>query len=292
MHRTLATIADFLQHSTQRLQAVSSQPRRDAEILLSAVLECDRAHLIAYSDQAIDATAQDMFCHYLDRRLKGEPVAYILGQREFWSLMLLVDDSTLIPRPDTEVLVETALREWLHEEARVLDLGTGSGAIAIALAHERPAWCIDAVDANPEAVALALRNVELLDVPNVSVYHSDWFSAVREMTDAPDALFDLVISNPPYIAPDDPHLFSGDLRFEPLTALVAADDGYADLFRIAEQARGFLRSGGLLLLEHGYAQAAQLREKLQALGYGDIRTVDDYGGNERVTLARWGSASE
>lgn len=287
------TIADYLRLAADDLRGSGcEEARRDAEVLLCAVLECNRAWLYAYGDHYLDKTARDLFCHYVALRSKGEPVAYILGQREFWSLMLLVNDSTLIPRPDTEILVEQALQRGADMDiAYVLDLGTGSGAIALALAHEKPLWQVDAVDVSTDAVELAARNAERLDLSNVNVYCSDWFSSVRENTAAPDARFHLVVSNPPYIAADDPHLVAGDLRFEPHTALVAADDGYADLFLLARHAREFLRQDGWLLLEHGFGQGDRLRQYLCQQGYSDVQTVTDYGGNERVTSGRWSGRS-
>ena len=245
------SIAYHLHCAAENLRDASEDPRRDAEVLLGAVLECDRAYLFAYSDRIMDEAAYDIFQHYVERRKNGEPVAYIIGKREFWSLLLEVNDSTLIPRPDTEILVETALRHCTTEQAYVLDLGTGTGAIALALASEKSGWNIEAVDLHADAVKLATLNASNLALNNVRLYQSHWFEKVRTNTLVPDARFDLIISNPPYIAAADPHLARGDVRFEPHTALIAADDGYADLFAIAEQARDFLCDNGLLLLEHG-----------------------------------------
>lgn len=281
------TIGQLLQHAAGELRGVSESPRLDAEVLLSEVLECDRTYLFAYGDKSVDTTAHDLYAHYVQRRKQGEPVAYIIGQREFWSLMLLVNDSTLIPRPDTEILVETALRYCLLENANVLDLGTGSGAIALALASEMPGWNIDAVDVHDSAVELAALNARKLGLLNVHVYLSDWLSAVNTSSTSPDRRFDLIVSNPPYIDAGDPHLQQGDLRFEPHTALVAGMGGYADLYSVALQARDYLHPGGLLLLEHGFSQGDELRTFLAQVGYSDIFTVKDYGGNERVTVARW-----
>lgn len=281
------SIAQHLHCAAENLRDVCENPRRDAEVLMGAVLACDRAYLFAYSDRVIDETARDIFQHYVERRKEGEPVAYIIGKREFWSLLLEVNDGTLIPRPDTEMLVETALQRCIKAQATVLDLGTGTGAIALALASEKSGWQIEAVDFHADAVALATLNANNLALNNVSIYQSNWFAEVRANTRVLDACFDLIISNPPYIAATDPHLARGDVRFEPHSALIAADDGYADLFFIAEQARNFLCDNGLLLLEHGFEQAEKMRNYLQQLGYVDVQTVLDYGGNDRVAIARW-----
>ena len=280
------TVADFLRFAAEDLQGISGSPRLDAEVLLAAVLECDRAYLFAYGDKVVDDTARDIFRHYIERRKAGEPVAYIIGKREFWSLLLSVNDSTLIPRPDTEILVEAALRLCTRAQAHVLDVGTGTGAIALALASEKTQWHIDAVDINENAVALATLNAAQLRLENVYVYKSNWFSAVRTNTLLVEARFHMIVGNPPYIAADDFHLINGDVRFEPRTALVSADDGYADLFCIAEQAMDFLYAGGFLLLEHGFEQADRVRHFLLSVGYVDVETIRDYGGNERVTVGR------
>ena len=283
------SIAHHLHCASENLRDASENPRRDAEVLLGAVLGCDRAYLFAYGDRIMDKAAHDIFQHYVERRIEGEPVAYIIGKREFWSLLLAVNDSTLIPRPDTEMLVEAALERCIKERAAVLDLGTGTGAIALALASEKPCWHVEAVDLHADAVALATLNANSLALNNVRIYQSHWFSEVRHNTLAPHARFDLIISNPPYIAAADPHLSCGDVRFEPHSALIAADDGYADLFAIAEQARDFLCDNGFLLLEHGFEQAEKMRKYLQQLGYVDAQTLLDYGGNDRVAVARWPS---
>ncbi len=280
------SIAGLLQQGDSCLRAVSDSARRDAEILMGAVLERDRTYLYAYGDRLLDDTARDVFAYYLQRRLQGEPVAYIIGKREFWSLLLNVNDSTLIPRADTEVLVETALQYCQQEQAYVLDLGTGTGAVALALAIENPHWQIDAVDMQAAAVELAALNVRQLQLNNVHVYQSDWFSRVRMDSCVPSASFDLIVSNPPYIDADDPHLQQGDVRFEPRSALVANDQGFSELFAIAQQARNFLAGDGWLMLEHGYQQAEKLREYLRSLDYTDVKTLSDFGGNERVTIGK------
>ena len=280
------TVAACLRQGETFLHAASDTPRLDAEVLLGAVLERDRAYLYAYGDAPLDGTALDLFSHYLQRRAQGEPVAYILGQREFWSLRLHVNDCTLIPRPDTETLVEHALQLCLQESLNVLDLGTGTGAIAAALAVEHPGWHIEAVDCELEAVALAELNMAHLQLANVQVYPSDWFSRVAEASPLKPPRFGLIVSNPPYIDAEDPHLLQGDVRFEPRRALVAGEQGYSALFTIAREARAFLQPGGWLLLEHGYQQADRLRGYLLECGYRDVHTVTDCAGQDRVTAGR------
>ena len=275
IHRCLVQAAITLQHT-------SETSRLDAEVLLAAVLQRDRTYLYAYSETLVAEAIAQVFFQHVARRQRGEPIAHITGSREFWSLPISVNNSTLIPRPDTELLVETALHLCDKENARVLDLGTGTGAIALALAKEKDTWQIDAVDKQADAVQLAQHNADVFALCNVRIYESDWFIAV------PDSqCFDVVISNPPYIAADDKHLLQGDVRFEPRSALVAADEGYADLFFIVRTAKTFLCDAGLLLLEHGYAQGEKLRAYLQQCGYSNIHTVRDYSGNERVTHAVW-----
>lgn len=281
------TIAEILRQAEAWLAPASDSPRRDVEILLGAVLDKDRAFLYAYGETTLDTTARDLLAHYLARRSQGEPVAYIIGQREFWSLLLHVNDSTLIPRPDTETLVERALQLCLGHSLAVLDLGTGTGAIAAALASEHPDWHIEAVDCELEAVELAQLNMARHQLTNVTVYQSDWFSRVPEASRRQPPRFDLIVSNPPYIDAEDPHLLQGDVRFEPRRALVAGEHGYSALHTIAREARAFLQPGGWLLLEHGYQQADRVREYLRACGYVEVHTVTDVAGHERVTAGRW-----
>ena len=221
-----------------------------------------------------------LFDELFERRCGGEPVAYLTGVREFWSLQLKVSPATLIPRPETELLVETALSLSLPANARILDLGTGTGAIALALASEKSGWQITAVDCVDAVVELATENAQTLALDNVCVLKSNWFENVA------GEQFDLVISNPPYIDPDDRHLTQGDVRFEPKSALVAAQLGLGDLVLIAEQAVDHLQPGGWLLMEHGFDQGGAVAELMQLSGYTEVTVLQDLSGRDRATLGR------
>ncbi|WP_312154247.1 peptide chain release factor N(5)-glutamine methyltransferase [Lelliottia nimipressuralis] len=258
----------------------SESPRRDAEILLEHVTGKARTYLLAFGETLLTPEQEAQLAALLARRKTGEPVAHLTGEREFWSLPLYVSAATLIPRPDTECLVEQALARLPDGPCRILDLGTGTGAIALALASERPDCQITAVDVMPDAVALAQRNLARLGFSNVQINQSSWFSALAQHT------FEMIVSNPPYIDEHDPHLSQGDVRFEPLTALVAANDGLADIEHIITTAREHLVPGGWLLLEHGWTQGAAVRALFSAAGYASVETCRDYGGNERLTLGK------
>ncbi|NWD77608.1 peptide chain release factor N(5)-glutamine methyltransferase [Pseudomonas gingeri] len=258
----------------------SPTARLDAELLLAAALGKSRSYLHTWPEKIVSSEAALAFSDFLLRRRGGEPVAYILGQQGFWKLDLEVAPHTLIPRPDTELLVEAALELLPATPAQVLDLGTGSGAIALALANERPAWQVTAVDRVPEAVALAERNRQRLGLNNATVLNSHWFSALDGQR------FQLIISNPPYIASSDPHLAQGDVRFEPASALVAGADGLDDLRLIIAQAPQHLLADGWLMLEHGYDQAEAVRELLSAQGFSDVHSRTDLGGHQRISLGR------
>ncbi len=274
----MATVGELLRDA---MSLPGESPRRDAEVLLGHCLGKSRSWLYTWPESSVDETALARFNALLQRRARGEPVAHLTGLRDFWSLELEVDASTLIPRPDTETLVACALELQLPPRAAALDLGTGTGAIALALASERPGWRVTAVDANPEAVALAQRNAQRNRCEQVRILHSDWFEALGEER------FDLVVANPPYIADDDPHLAQGDLRFEPASALVSAESGLADLRHIVDAAPAHLEAGGWLLLEHGFEQGAAVRELLAARGFSTIETRRDLGGQERISGGRW-----
>lgn len=245
-------IDQALQQAAQQL-ADSDSARLDAEVLLSRVLNKDRTYLYTWPERELTCAEQQAFAQLVARRCQGEPVAYLTGEQEFWSLPLKTHRKTLIPRPETELLVEQALALEPGSRARVLDLGTGTGAIALALASERPGWQISAVDRIAESVSLAQENAARLNL-KIKVYQSDWFSAVPETE-----TFALILSNPPYIDAADQHLQQGDLRFEPTSALVAGERGLADIRHISKQALGYLTPGGYLLLEHGWQQAADVR---------------------------------
>lgn len=274
-----ATIATLLATARAQLAPVSPSAALDARILLAEALGVSDSYLFTWSDRSVDAAGQARFHAWLARRVAGEPVAYILGAREFYGRRFAVSPATLIPRPDTELLVELTLQQAGSTALRVLDLGTGTGAVAITLALERPQWQLVAVDRVPEALALAAANGTALGA-RVDWRCSDWFAAVPEC-------FDVIVSNPPYICADDPHLVQGDVRFEPASALVAGDDGLDDVRRIVAEAGVHLRAGGLLLLEHGYDQGAAVRSCLRQAGFDAVTTARDYGDQERVTWGRW-----
>ena len=269
----------WLHEAISQLQE-SESPRRDAEILLEFVTGKGRTYLLAFGETPLTDVQQAQLATLLARRQRGEPIAHLTGVREFWSLPLFVSPATLIPRPDTECLVEQALARLPSGPCRILDLGTGTGAIALALASERPDCEVTAVDRMPDAVELAQRNAAHLAINNIHIQQSDWFSAL------PDRPFTMIVSNPPYIDEQDPHLTQGDVRFEPLTALVAGDSGMADIVHIIQQSRARLEAGGFLLLEHGWQQGAAVRDAFIRAGYQAVETCRDYGDNERITLGR------
>ena len=273
----MVTVAQLLARSGE-LRDVAASYRLDTELLLCRVLARDRAFLYARPETELtDAQARE-FDYLFARRKGGEPMAYILGEREFWTLRLKVSPATLIPRPETELLVELALALVAEPAARVLDLGTGSGAIALALARERPAWQVTGIDSSAAALAVAEENRAALGLGNVQLRRRDWFDGDADR-------YDLIVANPPYIDADDPHLARGDVRFEPRAALVAAAAGMAALRAIIAQAPSHLGPGGWLLLEHGSTQGAAVRECC-AGALQEVRTWRDPAGCERVTGGR------
>ena len=277
----MATVRALLADAGARLAASSPSPRVDADILLGHVLQKDLTWLRMHDTDEIPEADCARFAAALARREQGEPVAYITGRRGFWSLDLAVDAATLIPRADTETLVEWALEllpRGVHAQA--LDLGTGSGAIALALKAERPRCVVSAVDRSPAALAVARGNGERLGLP-VRFIESDWYARLA------GERFDVIVANPPYIAEGDPHLVQGDLRFEPASALVAPEQGLGDLRHIIDGARAHLFRDGWLLLEHGHDQGRHVREILQEHGFAEVVSRRDLGGNERCSGGRW-----
>ncbi|MDO8465070.1 MAG: peptide chain release factor N(5)-glutamine methyltransferase [Gallionella sp.] len=312
-----SNIQNILRNDSKRLEAAlvsdADSARIEAQMLLQQVLDVSRAYLLAHPEQALDETQAAAYRTLLQRRLAGEPLAYILGEREFYGLNFKVTPATLIPRPDTELLVELALARiqppspptplpvpaggipaasgskaartgetgedgrQAGRGCRVLDMGTGSGAIALSIAHARPDIEVTAVDASQDAMEVARENARRLNLDNVRLLRSDWFSALES------EYFDLIVSNPPYIADGDAHLAQGDLRFEPRTALASGADGMDDIRRIVTQAREHLNGGGWLLLEHGYDQAGRVRALLQQAGFSEVFSAHDLAGIERVS---------
>lgn len=278
------TVGALLRDATRRL-AHSDSAALDAQLLLASVLGKPRSWLYAWPEHPLATHDVERFDQLLGRRALGEPVAYLLGQREFWSLSLQVSPAVLIPRPETELLVQTALQRGPSGPARAADLGTGSGAIALAFAKERPAWLIHATDRSLAALEVASANAARLGL-TVQFHAGDWLGAL------PALEFALIVSNPPYIEEGDSHLQEGDVRFEPRAALVAGHDGLADLRQLAQAAPRRLAKGGWLLLEHGWRQGAAVRELLAARGFVSVDTVCDGGGRERVTCGQWPGASD
>lgn len=268
------------------LQIASSQLKTEAaafeaQLLLQYVLGVNRAWLIAHEHDVLQPNIQVVFEALLNRRLAGEPMAYIMGSREFYGLDLLVTPDTLIPRPDTETLVEAALAK-ISDSANqtILDLGTGTGAIALAVAKHRPKVNVVAVDASAAALEVAKKNAATLAITNVRLMLSDWFDALL------GERFDLIVSNPPYIEQNDVHLTQGDVRFEPISALASGADGLDDIRHIVEHCLIYLKPQGWLMIEHGYNQADLVADLMAEAGLVSIKTIKDFGGNNRVTIAK------
>jgi release factor glutamine methyltransferase len=271
------SVAVLLAGARQRLAAQPAAPL-EAEVLLAKVLGKDRAWLFAHPGAAVTAERARLFLALLERRVRGEPIAYLLERREFWSLTLRVTPDVLIPRPETELLVQAALDHIPSDAAwRVADLGTGSGAVALAIACERPKCEVHATELDPAALRVAAGNVEALAPGRVRLHEGSWLEPLA-------GRFRVIVSNPPYVAAGDPHLHEGDCRFEPRVALTAGPDGLAAIRRIVRDARPFLEPGGLLALEHGFDQGAAVRMLMNQLGYRQVRTLQDLEGRDRVTV--------
>ena len=276
----MADVRALLAAATARLGE-----RVDAEALLLHVLDQPRSWLFAHADDALDADVQAAFEALVARRAAGEPVAYLTGRRGFWTLELEVTPATLIPRPETELLVELALERLPRDVAcLVADLGTGSGAIALALASERPRVRVVATDASADALAVARRNAQRLGMANVHFVHGDWLAPLA------GERYALIASNPPYIEAADSHLAQGDLRYEPATALASGADGLDAIRRIVADAPAHLEAGGWLLFEHGWNQGDAARALLREAGYVQVFTAQDLEARDRVSGGRWPSA--
>jgi release factor glutamine methyltransferase len=273
------TTEDLLARGTALLAPALEQPSLDAGILLAYSLGVARVRLKSHPEEARTTADLHRYLALIERRALGEPLAYITGVREFWTLELRVTPAVLVPRPETELLVQRALALCSSLAARALDLGTGSGAIALALAAERPGWEVLAADVSAEALAVAQGNAQRLGLANVRFAHSNWFAALAGRR------FDLVVSNPPYVAAGDPALLA--LRDEPRQALTPGEDALTDLRAIIHAAPAHLHAGGWLALEHGSTQAAAVAHELVARGFGSVRCLRDPGGHERVTEGQW-----
>lgn len=274
IRQALATACD--------LDQVSDTARLDVEVLLAHVLNCDKSYLYTWPERELTGQQQQDFNVLIQERQRGVPVAYLVGEREFWSLPLEVSRSSLIPRPETELLVQLTLEMFAPDtEAKIADLGTGTGAVALAIASERADWLVLGCDRSEEIVALAERNRQALGLHNARFVVSNW------CTGLPIHDYDLILSNPPYIADDDPHLDQGDVRFEPRSALVSGESGLADITKIAGQAKDYLKPNGYLLLEHGWEQAQAVSDILATAGYSDIQVHKDLAGCDRATQCRW-----
>ena len=274
----MSTVSEALDWATKQLSE-SDDARLDSQVLLAYALNVSRTWLFTWPDKALDGATLTAFNALIEERKSGTPIAYITGYRDFWSLRLKVTPDTLIPRADTELLVETALTlKNVEKPCDVIDLGTGTGAIALSLANECPSWRITATDINPKTLAVAKENATTLELA-VSFKESAWFDAINDR-------YDIVISNPPYIESDDPHLQQGDLRFEPAGALASGQDGLDDIRRLVQQALKHLKKDGYLLLEHGYQQAEAVRSLMKEAGYIEIETHQDIEDRDRVTLGK------
>jgi len=272
-------VKDLLAEARQLL-ASGAEGRLNVEILLQQTLGVSRASLYANPDQEVTPRHHEDFLHRVQRRRQGEPIAYLTGNREFWSLDLQVTPDVLIPRPETELLVETAL-ESIPADApwRIADLGTGSGAIALAIASERPCCELFATDISPAALVIAQQNISSLRVGNIRLLQGSWLAPL-------EGKFHGIVSNPPYVASDDPHLSEGDIRFEPANALSPGADAMSSIEHIAEASLPYLEENGFLAFEHGSEQGKISRKLLQKLGYAEVKTIRDLAGLERVTRGK------
>lgn len=278
----MPTIKTALAEATRLLQHVTDTPLLEAEILLSKALLKNRPHLRAWPEKELTPEQDSAYQTLLNERRSGQPIAYLTGTREFWSREFIVTSDVLIPRPETELLIELSLTLIPADKpCNIIDLGTGTGIIAVTLAAERRLAQVTAADISPAALSVAKKNAANHHTEHIQFYQSDWLDNV------PKDLYDLIVSNPPYIAENDTHLHQGDLRFEPKTALIAQDQGLADIKTIAETAYERLENGGYLLVEHGFEQDTDVQRLFIANGYKQVSTVKDLAGLPRVTMGRY-----
>jgi release factor glutamine methyltransferase len=274
----MTTITELLLQAEQSINC-SDSALLDAEILFCDVMQFDRSRIYSHPEQIVPDDKSALFQSLIEQRQQGHPIAHLTGKKEFWSLELAINKDTLIPRPETELLVETAL-QMIPDDAvfNILDLGTGSGAIAIAIASERPDCKIVATDINKNALTMAKKNAETHQIENIQFYLSDWYQNI------PLRSFDLIVSNPPYIKQDDEHLSQGDVRFEPELALVAGADGMQAINIILENAKNYLTSDACLLLEHGYDQKQLVQQAFLKHDFKQLKTFQDLSGQDRMTM--------
>ncbi|MCF6767404.1 peptide chain release factor N(5)-glutamine methyltransferase [Thiotrichales bacterium 19S11-10] len=272
------TINKLILNCSSQLKGISDSPRLDVEILLSYVLNKSRVYLKTYPDTILSEKEYDYFQLLIERRLKGEPIAYIINKQAFWDFEVYVNHHVLIPRADSELLVESILDQFGKDsQKQVIDLGTGSGALAIALKKERPNWLISATDISQKALDIAKKNAKDIDC-DINFIQSDWFSKLEK-----DNQFDIILSNPPYIDQDDLYIETSVKAYEPSNALFSKNEGFSDLFLIIEQAKNYLKTGGMLFLEHGFKQDKIIREKLLQEQFCHVKTFNDLNNHPRVS---------
>ncbi|OGT31834.1 MAG: protein-(glutamine-N5) methyltransferase, release factor-specific [Gammaproteobacteria bacterium RIFCSPHIGHO2_12_FULL_35_23] len=273
------SVGQLLQFAAKRLTQ-SSSPLLDAQLLLAYVLQTKREILFAWPERQLNYEQLELFTNLLSKREQGEPVAYLTGKQSFWKLELKVSPAVLIPRPETELIVEWVLNYFNQKTClQLADLGTGSGAIALAIAQERPQWQLTATDFSYEALSIAIQNASHHQIQNIIFKHGDWCQPLES------AQYDCIVSNPPYVADTEKHLLSHETCYEPAQALFAKENGFAELLTITKQAKKYLKSGAPLILEHGFQQAKTLRNQLTLLGYQQIVTLPDLAGLDRITIA-------
>lgn len=271
-------IKNFLKRSIKKLSNVDN-PKSELKIFLSHVLQCDQSYIVGFDETKLSLREHKYLNYLIYRRSLGEPIAYIIGKKEFWSLSLYVSYDTLIPRPDTEILVEQALLRINNKFSKILDLGTGCGAIALALASVSTSSDVIGVDKSKKAINIAKLNAIQLNINNVSFFYSNWFSHVNKK-------FDIIVSNPPYVSKKEIKLLKQDIFFEPLNAIISNDNGLSDIEIIIKKSKDYLSSGGWLMIEHGWKQKFQVQYFFKKYNFFQIQSYQDYGGNDRVTIGK------